>query len=113
MDWMREGGFGMWAILLTAVITAALAGSRRGRARATTLLTGAVIVIAEGMLGMATGLAAVSAYVEKNPGENVGQVIGVGLGELSHNGTFAFALAALLGLAGWIFLKIAPTETKS
>lgn len=96
MDYMREGGWGMWAILITAIAAAAIAATRPKEKRVGALMGGCIAVLMQGMLGMATGMVAVSHNYAKFP-EKV-DAVAAGLGELANNGTFAGAVVLVLGL---------------
>lgn len=97
MDFMRDGGMNMWLLLVTAVVTFGVAATRAKKARSVVLFAGLVIVLIEGMLGLSTGLIAVSSHFDQFPDKV--EAIGVGLGELANNGIFASILAVLLGVA--------------
>lgn len=92
---MREGGFNMWVLLVIAIGTTALALARKGGDRGRVLVAGALAALASGMLGMATGLMAVSRNYQRFPDPVA--ALGEGLGELSHNGTVGALVAAVLG----------------
>lgn len=109
MDYMREGGWGMWAILIAAIATVAITATRPKDKRVGALMGGCIAVLMAGMLGMATGLVAVSNHANKFPDQV--EAIRIGLGELANNGTFAGALVALLGLAA-IALSFTNKEAK-
>lgn len=97
MEFMREGGFAMWVILATGVLAVVLAATRPAAARPGVLMTGSIATIIQGMLGLSTGLLMVSRNYQRFP--NPMEAIGAGLGEASHNGSFAALVAALLGVA--------------
>jgi hypothetical protein len=101
IDYMRCGGWGMWAILLGGIGFAAYAVTRPREARSGVLLAGCIFVTIMGMVGMASGMEAVAAGVTHTGkfAENGAELIGEGLGELANNGTFAGAVAMALGLA--------------
>lgn len=96
MDYMRDGGFGMWAILITAIAAAAIAATRPREKRVGALMGGCIAVLMQGMFGMATGMVAVSRNYMKFP-EKV-DAVAAGLGELANNGTFAGGLVLVLGV---------------
>jgi len=97
MDYFRDGGWSMWALLITFFFSAGLAAARPKVMRSGILGKGAVIVLALGMLGLATGMKAVSAHFGSYPDK--AEAIGIGLGELANNGTFSFILFTILGVA--------------
>lgn len=100
MDYMREGGWGMWAILITAIATVAITVTRPKEKRVGALMGGCIAVLMGGMLGMATGMVAVSGNYQKFPDKT--DAVAAGLGELANNGTFAGMLVAALGLAALV-----------
>jgi hypothetical protein len=110
IQYFQEGGWSMWAILLTAIVTSVVAGMRSGKGRASALWAGGIVAIAQGLLGISQNLATVSRYCAAHPGENLGELIGQGIGESSHAGTFAAGVALLLGLAGYVFHLKAERE---
>ncbi len=100
MSYFRDGGWGMWAILLGAIAFAAYAATRPKVERSGVLLGGCIFVIIQGVLGMSTGMVAVSrAVAEGGPFAGHGaEMTAVGLGELANCGTFSSFLAMALGL---------------
>ncbi len=108
MDYFRDGGWGMWAILIAAIATVAVTFLRAKEKRVGTLMGGCIAVLMAGMMGMATGMEAVSAHYVKFPDKV--EALGQGLGELANNGTFAALVTAALGLAALAmsFQKSAP-----
>lgn len=110
MEYMRDGGWGMWAILIAAIATVAITVTRPKDKRVAALMGGCIAVLMSGMLGMATGLIAVSSNADKFPDKV--DAIRVGLGELANNGTFAGGLVALLGAAA-IVLSFTTKEPKA
>ena len=100
MDYMRNGGMGMWLMLITALIVAGLAATRPREARSGVLAKGCVVILMQGMLGMATGMMAVSAKYDRFPDKTA--AIAEGLGELANNGTFSAILFTLLGIAALV-----------
>jgi hypothetical protein len=100
MDFMRAGGFNMWAMLIAAIATLAVAFTRPANKRPGILFSGAVISIALGMIGMSTGMVAVANNFHKFPDKVA--ALGEGLGELSNNGTFAVILAFVLFVVGLV-----------
>jgi hypothetical protein len=108
MDYFRDGGASMWGILIIFFFTAGLAAARPKAMRSSILGKGSVAVLAAGVLGLATGMKAVSAHVGSFPDK--AEAIGIGLGELANNGTFSFILFTILGVAS---LATAPRPDKS
>lgn len=108
MDYFRDGGWNMWLLLIIFFFSAGLAAARPKAARSSILGKGAVTVAASGTLGLALGMEAVSAHLDKFPDK--AEAIGVGLGELANNGTFSFVLFVILGLAS---LVTAPRAEKA
>lgn len=100
MQYMREGGMSMWAILVTAALAVALAAVKPAPSRPSILVTGTIATLVQGVMGMALGLLMVSRHYQRFP--NPLEAIGTGIGEASHNGTFAGALAAILGVAALV-----------
>lgn len=94
-DFMRDGGFVMWAMVATAIGFGAAAFAQPSRRQAR-LQLGAAVVGAEGLLGMALGMKAVAHYMNQVPAAEAGKLVAVGLGELANNGILAAVLA--LGL---------------
>lgn len=109
MDFMRDGGASMWLILASAIATVAIAATRAERARPVVLLAGCILVLAEGLAGMALGMVAVQRNYAQFPDPDKIRVIAQGLSELSNNGTFAAALALALGLAALVTRPRAST----
>ncbi|MBI2898470.1 MAG: hypothetical protein HYY06_33270 [Deltaproteobacteria bacterium] len=97
MNYMRDGGITMWILLVAAIGTAIFAATRPRSERPGILLGGTVASLLLGLLGVSLGLLAVSKHYAQFPDKVA--AIGLGLGELSNNGTFAVLLAALLGIA--------------
>jgi hypothetical protein len=100
MEFMREGGMNMWLLVIIAVVAGLLGAIRPAAERPRVLTIGVMALLVSGMLGMATGLQAVSANYTRFPDKL--EAIGQGLGELSHNGTLAAVLAAALGIAALV-----------
>jgi hypothetical protein len=103
MEFMRNGGYAMWVMLVTAVAVAVLAATRKGESRPRVLGAGCVALIIEGILGLSTGMYAVSAKYVLFPDKV--DAIAQGLGELANNGTFSAALATLLGIAAIVLRR--------
>ena len=106
MDYMREGGWGMWALLITALFVTGWAAAGPKEARSRALSIGCMVVLMEGMLGMATGMMVVSRKYELFADKSA--AIAGGLGELANNGTFAAVLFTLLGIGALLTSKGAP-----
>lgn len=88
----------MWAMLVAFVAVVLLALRAKAESRARIFDRGGVSILMLGMLGMATGMVAVSKHVAT--AENAGQLTAVGLGELANNGILAAILfVALQGAA--------------
>ncbi len=111
MDYMRDGGWGMWGILIVAIGCVAMTFLRSKEKRVGVLLGGCVAVLTMGMLGMATGMAAVSRNVQKFPDKV--EAIAVGLGELANNGTFAGTLVLVLGAAALVLGALSKGQAKN
>ncbi len=100
MTYMCEGGGIMWLLLLIAIVTPAVAFLSKSSERARIFLTGCILEITFGMFGMALGMRGVFAAYARHPDK--ADAIAAGLAELSNNGTFATALALVLGAAALI-----------
>lgn len=107
MDFFRDGGMSMWLLLATAIGTVAVAVARPRETRALTFGVGTIAILIEGMLGLSMGMRAVSQHFGRFPDPT--QAIGIGLGELSNNGSFAAMLATGLGLAALLSHRSTPT----
>jgi hypothetical protein len=97
-EYMRNGGFMMWVMLVAAIAAGVLATTRPRGERCAVLFGGAFLSLLLGVLGLSLGLVAVSTHYPGPPIEHPA-IIAAGLGELANNGTFAAMLAGLLGLA--------------
>jgi hypothetical protein len=97
MDYMREGGWGMWLMLISAIAVTVIAAMKSPKARPPILLAGCILTIIESILGMATGMVAVAKHYDRFP-DKVGAVA-EGLSELSNNGTFGAVIAFAFGIA--------------
>ena len=98
LEFMRLGGFPMWVMLASAIAVGGWAAARGAARRSEALAAGTVLVVIEGVLGMALGMKAVSGAVDMIGGDK-GSVVAAGLGELANNGIFAALLALILGIA--------------
>lgn len=96
MEFMRDGGFGMWLMLATAIVLGGVAVARKGGARASLLAAGTVIILLEGLLSIGLNLEAVSAHYAQFP--NPVEALGAGIGEAANAAWFASLLAAVLGV---------------
>ena len=105
MNYIREGGFSMWLMILTTVATAALAFARRREQRPDVLLGGLLFVVLQGVLGLSTGMIAVSRSYSRFPDKT--DAIAQGLGELANNGTLCFMLGTALGVATLVTRRMA------
>lgn len=100
LQFMREGGWGMWAVLLVSVGWAVAAVSRRNGDGARIAALGAIASVALGLLGFATGLYNVLRAVGAAPAAEKTEWLVVGLGEAIHNVTLSgFAALLLVGVA--------------
>ena len=96
LNFMHEGGFGMWAILIAAVASLATAVVRRrkgGRAG----LHGALACLALGALSFSTGL--YNTVAAATAAANTSEILCIGIRESANNTLFGAALALLLLLA--------------
>jgi len=110
MNYMHEGGWGMWALLVTSIGIAVWGVTRPKAERSAVFSAGVLVALAEGILGMATGMEAVASHLAARGGEypDKGAAVAMGLGELANNGTFAVFFAALFGLAALLTRPKAP-----
>ena len=109
VEFMRNGGAAMWVMLVTALgVAAAALGSGRDH-RPRILAAGIVAVLAESLLGMSTGLIAVSHAAEH--GRDTARLVAAGIGELANNGVLGAALTLAL-LAGWLVATRPRTVTR-
>lgn len=100
MDFMQNGGANMWLMLASAVLAAVVAATRPAPKRAGVLRAATVLLLIEGMFGLALGMIAVSANAGRFP--DVPAAIATGLGELANNGAFGAILALLLGIGSLV-----------
>lgn len=98
MAFMHEGGLAMWATLILFLVGAAMAVVRRRDDGWRVALAGAVICIASGLAGFATGLYSTVAYLGQVAIEQRAEILGAGLRESAHNVLFAGILAFGLGV---------------
>ncbi|MEZ4298574.1 MAG: hypothetical protein R3B70_26720 [Polyangiaceae bacterium] len=96
--------------MIAAIATVAITFTRPKDKRVSALMGGCIAVLMSGMLGMATGLVAVSHNADKFPDKL--EAIRIGLGELANNGTFAATLTGFLGLAALV-LSFTSKPSKS
>lgn len=106
LEFMREGGWGMWAVLLVAVGSAVAAVSRRNEGGARTAAAGAIAAVAFGLLGFATGLYNVLRAVGAAPAAEKTEWLVVGLGEAIHN-------VALSGIAALLLVGVAAAVARA
>jgi len=104
MEFMHEGGWGMWAMLVVAIGVVGYGITREKHRRPAIFAAGALVVLALGILGMTTGMEAVAAGIARQGADwpRAGHAVGLGLGELANDGTFGVALAAFLGLGALV-----------
>lgn len=99
MEFMRNGGAAMWVMLITA-LSAGVAALGSGRDHRPRILAAAIAaVLAESMLGMSTGLIAVSHAAEQRG--DTARLVAAGIGELANNGVLGGVLALAL-LGAWL-----------
>lgn len=100
LNYVREGGYSMLLIILVAVLTAVGAAMRPAGRQREILFGGAIMALAAGMLGIASGLQAVAANFRRfsDPLE----ALGCGMRELSYNGVFSAMVAAALVVAALV-----------
>jgi hypothetical protein len=96
MNFMRDGGFNMWVLLIVGVGTAALALSRTRERRRGVLIAGAFVALCSTLFGLATCHFAVAGYFAANPQATV-QDLAVGLRESANNAILGPAIALALG----------------
>jgi hypothetical protein len=111
-EYMRDGGWNMWLMLMIACATTGYAFSRQSHHRRGIFLTGCLAVLTSGILGMSSGMIMVTKNVPKEATQHAMTMLLEGLRELSNNGTFAATLIILLGVGALLF-KPAQTETTS
>jgi len=109
MEYMCEGGWAMWAMLISSIAVVAIAIVRGPKARPRILLAGCILTIIQSILGMATGMVAVAAHYDRFA-DKAGSVAG-GLSELANNGTFGGGLALVLGIAALVTYERAADKT--
>ena len=95
IDFMHEGGWGMWATLLVFLAGVGLAVIRRNEDGAQWAIGGGIAVLASGLMGMSTGLYMTVANAAGNP-----ETLGIGIRESVNNTVFAAFLALLLAALG-------------
>lgn len=100
MEFMREGGFGMWLMLATTVIVGGFAATRASGARSRVLAAGTIAILLQAMLATGTNLEAVAAHYSQFP--NPTEALGIGLGEAANAAWFGSLLAAVLGIAALV-----------
>ena len=95
IEFMREGGFGMWLTLAFFLAGAVASVLRRHRDGERWAYGGAIAVLASGLLGMSTGL-----YMTVAHASGDAEILGVGIRESLNNTVFAAVLAFVLAFAG-------------
>lgn len=108
LDYVLEGGWTMGLMIVTALVAFGWAYGRP-RSRARVLRNASVVVLMEGMLGIASGLTAVSKNLAAAP-DPARQTL-VGLGELAHNGTLSAGLFIVLAVAS-VVLEATPDPSR-
>jgi len=103
MEFMRDGGMGMWAMVAAFVAVGALALRAKAEDRGRIFDRGGAAILMLGILGMATGMVAVSKHVAG--AENAGQLTAIGLGELANNGILAAVLFVVLQVGAMFTAK--------
>ena len=101
LEFMHQGGAPMWVMLASAIVAAGVAVARGRERRYDVLGAGTILVLIEGILGMAAGMKAVSAAHEMLGGDK-GSIVAAGLGELANDGILAAVLALALGVAALV-----------
>ena len=107
IQYFVEGGYSMILILATALAAPTLALLRKGPARAEVLSQAAVLVLLEGLFGVASNMEAVADYLRAHPEEP--DAVAQGIGEAMNAGTFATAVALVL----WVAAVIARVTGRS
>lgn len=100
MEFMREGGFGMWLTLAVFLGGVGLAYARRAQGGERIALGGAIAVLASGLLGMSTGIYATVTYLGGVAAAEHSEVLAIGIRESVNNTLFAAALAFVLAIVG-------------
>lgn len=100
MEFMRNGGVNMWAMVVAFLAILVLGLRAKAERREKIFDRGAVSILMLGMLGMATGMIATS-KAGSLPGETAGQITATGLGELANNGVLAAVLFVALQIASF------------
>ena len=95
IEFMQEGGFGMWLTLVFFLVGAGAAMIRRREDGERWAYGGAISVLASGLIGFSTGLYLTVATAAGDP-----VILGVGIRESANNTVFAAVLALVLAFAG-------------
>lgn len=106
IDFMREGGFGMWLTLIFFGAGMVAAIVRRKTDGTSWANAAAIATLSSGLLGMSTGL-----YLTVAAAAAAGQsaeVLGIGIRESVNNTVFAAILALVLAAVGMAFRRGAP-----
>jgi hypothetical protein len=98
IQYFVEGGYSMILILVTALAAPTLALLRKGPARAEILSQAAVLVLLQGLFGVASNMEAVADYLRAHPEEPA--AVAQGIGEAMNAGSFAAIVALLLWVGG-------------
>jgi hypothetical protein len=101
LEFMRLGGMPMWVMLICAIGAAAVAAARGPARRSDVLAAGSLLVLIEGVAGMASGMKAVAGAVPTFTGDK-GAIVAEGLGELANDGLLGAGLALALGVAALV-----------
>ena len=102
MRFMTEGGINMWVMLISALVVGGVGATRPSAKRAGVFLAGTILLLIQGLVGMAMGMKAVAFFCSQPRFGQLPQqaaVVAEGLGELANNGLLGGALALLLGIA--------------
>jgi hypothetical protein len=102
MEFMRNGGVNMWAMVVAFLAVLALGLRAKAEKRERIFDRGAVSILMLGMLGMAAGMIATS-KAGSLPSESAGQITAIGLGELANNGVLAAVLFVALQITSLTF----------
>ena len=107
---MHEGGMGMWAMLLVALVAAGAAIYRRRRDGGRHSLHGALAVLGLGLLGFSTGLYNTVAAAAREAATQTTEILMIGIRESANNTVFGAALALSLLLVTAVLNGRAHTD---